>query len=92
MLKTVVLDGFWLIGALAAVYLLGVFTSQYAKDKINGVPSDLRTVLNNVQAKAVAALKANKANAVASAAAAISAPMPVAAKPVAPPAPPAPIA
>jgi hypothetical protein len=86
----VILDGFWLIGALAAAYLLGVFTAQYAKDTLNGVPSDLRAVLKNVEAKALAALKASKSTAVANAAAAISAPMPVAVKPVAPPpAPPA---
>jgi hypothetical protein len=84
-----VLDGFWLAGALAAAYLLGVFTAQYAKDTLNGVPSDLRAVLKNVEAKALAALKRSKSNAVADAAAAISAPMPAAVKPVAPPAPPA---
>lgn len=77
-----VLDGLWLVGALVVTYLLGVFTAQYAKDTLNGVPSDLRTVLKNVEAKAVAALKSSKANAVTVAAAAISAPMPVAAKPV----------
>lgn len=85
-----VLDGLWLIGALVVAYLLGVFTSQYAKDKLSGVPSDLRAVLKNVEAKAVAALKASKRNAVADAAAAISAPMPpIAAKPPAPAASPA---
>ena len=39
------LDGFWLLGALGAVFLLGVFSSQYIKDKISGVPSDLRAAL-----------------------------------------------
>jgi hypothetical protein len=78
------LDGFWLLGSLAAVYLLGVFTAQYAKDKLSGVPSELRTVLKNVETRALTALKRSKANSVADAAAAISAPMPVVAKSIVP--------
>lgn len=47
------LEGLWLLGGFAVVYVLGVFTSQWAKDKINGVPSQLRSALNITEAAAV---------------------------------------
>lgn len=77
-----VLDGFWLIGSLAVAYLLGVFTAQYAKDKINGVPSEVRAALKNLEAKALATASATKNKAVADAVSAITPPMPAVAKPV----------
>ena len=90
-----VLDGFWLLGAIAVAYLLGVFTSQYVKDKLRGVPSEVRAALRNLEAKALAQAAATKNKAVADAVGAITPAMPVVAKPVpaaapaAPPAPPA---
>jgi hypothetical protein len=83
-----VLDGFWLLGAIAVAYLLGVFTSQYAKDKLRGVPSEVRAALRNLEAKALAQAAATKNKAVADAVSAITPPMPAVAKPV----PPAPLA
>lgn len=44
------LEGFWLLGGFAVVYLVGVFTAQWAKDKINGVPSSLRNAFNATEA------------------------------------------
>lgn len=64
-LATFALDGFWLAAALAVAYLVGVFTSQYAKDKLTGVPSDLRAALKTTEASAVAELTAAKSKAVA---------------------------
>lgn len=81
-----VLDGLWLIGAIVVAYLLGVFTAQYAKDKIFGVPSEVRAALKNLEAKALATAAATKNKAVADAVGAITPPMPAVAKPVAAPA------
>lgn len=53
-MQNLFLDGFWLIAAFAVVYLVGVFTSQWAKDKIKGVPSSLRTALKTTEASALA--------------------------------------
>ena len=78
----VVLDGFWLLGALVVAYLLGVFTAQYAKDKIYGVPSEVRAALRNLEAKALAQAAATKNKAVADAVSAITPAMPTVAKPV----------
>jgi hypothetical protein len=64
-LATFALDGFWLLAALLAVYLAGVFTSQYVKDKLSGVPSDLRAALKTTEASAVAELTSAKTQAVA---------------------------
>jgi hypothetical protein len=85
-----VLEGFWLLGAVVVAYLLGVFTSQYAKDKLRGVPSEVRAALRNLEAKALAQAAATKNKAVSDAVSAITPPMPAVAKP-APAAPPAPI-
>lgn len=52
------LEGIWLLGGFAVVYLIGVFTSQWAKDKINGVPSSLRSALKTTEAAAVKELAA----------------------------------
>jgi hypothetical protein len=49
----IALEGFWLLAAFAVVYLIGVFTAQWAKDKINGVPSTLRSALKVTEAAAV---------------------------------------
>ena len=83
-----VLDGLWLVGALVAVYLLGVFTSQYAKDKLYGVPSEVRAALKALEAKTAASVAAAKDKAVADAVKAIAPAMPTppAKLPAAPPA------
>lgn len=64
-MKNIMLDGFWLIGALAVTYLVGVFTAQWAKDKLLGIPSDLRSALRVVEAGARTELSAAKAKLVA---------------------------
>lgn len=58
MLSSLALDGFWLIGALLAVYVTGVFTSQWAKDKLSGIPAELRAGLKTQETAALAAVKA----------------------------------
>jgi hypothetical protein len=78
------LDGFWLLGALGAVFLLGVFSSQYIKDKISGVPSDLRAALRALETKASADVATAKAKVVADAVKTISPAMPVVVKPLTP--------
>ena len=77
-----VLDGFWLLGAIAVAYLLGVFTSQYVKDKLRGVPSEVRAALRNLEAKALAQAAATKNKAVSDAVSTITPAMPAVAKPV----------
>lgn len=48
----------WTYLALGAgLYLLGVFTSQWVKDTIKGVPTDLRTSLSTAEAAALQSLK-----------------------------------
>lgn len=59
------LEGLWLVGALAVVYLTGVFTSQWAKDKLSGVPSDLRSALSSLETSAKNELAAARARVVA---------------------------
>jgi hypothetical protein len=59
-----VLTGPWLLGALALSVLVGVFVSRYVKDVFKGVPSSLRTALNNTESSALAALKAAEAKAI----------------------------
>lgn len=50
------LDGFYLVGALVAAVLVGIFASQFVKDKIKGVPSPLRAALKATESQALAAL------------------------------------
>jgi hypothetical protein len=57
-MEKLALDGFWLLGGLAAAFVVGVFVSTYIKDKIKGVPSSLRSALGTAETDAVAALKA----------------------------------
>jgi hypothetical protein len=57
-MEKLALDGFWLLGGLAAAFVVGVFVSTYIKDKIKGVPSSLRSVLGTAETDAIAALKA----------------------------------
>lgn len=59
------LKGFWLLGSFGVVYLVGVFTAQWAKDKLFGVPGDLRTALNALEAGAVKELAAARTKLVA---------------------------
>lgn len=59
------LEGLWLIGALAVVYFVGVFTAQWAKDKLAGIPSELRTALRATEAAAKNDLLAAKSKVVA---------------------------
>jgi type IV secretory pathway TrbL component len=56
----IALDGFWLLGGLALVYLTGVFTAQYVKDKVSGVPSALRAALKATETNALAELEKAK--------------------------------
>ena len=70
------LDGLWLLGSLVVAYLLGVFTAQYAKDKLTGVPSAVRTALKALEAKTATAVADAKAKAVADAVRAIAPAMP----------------
>jgi Tfp pilus assembly protein PilX len=55
------------IGVVIAVFFLGVFSSQWVKDKISGVPSDLRLALKAAQAAALRNVQAAQAKAVADA-------------------------
>lgn len=64
-MQAIALEGFWLLAAFAIVYLVGVFTSQWAKDKLSGVPSDLRSALKTLEAGAVKELAAARAKLVA---------------------------
>lgn len=51
------LNSFWmLVGGGAALYLLGVFSSQWVKDKITGVPAELRAALSASETAALQAL------------------------------------
>lgn len=59
------LEGLWLLGGLAAIYLAGVFTSQWAKDKLFGVPADLRSAIRAMEAMALTELSAAKSKIVA---------------------------
>jgi hypothetical protein len=70
------LDGPWLVGALAVAFAAGVFSAQYVKDKITGVPSGLRTVLSGAEKSALTLVADAKAKAVADVAKTFSA-MPV---------------
>lgn len=66
------LHGLWLLGGFAVVYFVGVFTSQWAKDKINGVPSTLRSALKATESAAVKELAAARDKIVADTATLIS--------------------
>ena len=55
------------LGVVIAVFFLGVFSSQWVKDKISGVPSDLRLALKAAQAAALRNVQAAQAKAVADA-------------------------
>ena len=58
------LSGLWLAGALVLVFLVGVFTSQYIKDVLKGVPSSLRSALKSTETYALSALKAAEQKAI----------------------------
>lgn len=58
------LTGSWLAGALVLAYLVGAFTVRYIKDTLKGVPSTLRTALNNTEKNALAKLKAAEQKAI----------------------------
>jgi hypothetical protein len=64
-MEKVALDGFWLLGGLALAYLTGVFTSQWVKDKISGVPAELRTAIKATESSALSELTKAKAAVVA---------------------------
>jgi hypothetical protein len=80
----------WPWAAFLVVYLVGVFSSQWLKDTINGVPAELRTALSSAETSAVGAISAAKTKAIADVtnslphAAAKKAAAPVAAAPAAP--------
>lgn len=89
------LSGLWLLFGLAAAYGTGVFTSQWAKDKVTGVPSDLRNALKALEAGAVKEMASAKARVVTDTASLLAAgkaavagePVPVPVPVVTPPAP-----
>lgn len=64
-MEAIALKGIWLVAAFAVVYLVGVFTSQWAKDKLFGVPGDLRSALKVLEAGAVKELAAARSKLVA---------------------------
>ena len=96
------LDGFWLLGAGALVYATGVFTAQFVKDKITGVPSELRAALKATESNALGELAKAKAAVLAdignifkrsaAAVAPVAAPVAAPVTPAAPAAPAAPVA
>lgn len=59
------LEGLWLIGALGAMYAFGVFSAQWAKDKVTGLPAELRGALVSLETSAKNELAAAKAKVVA---------------------------
>ena len=59
------LNGLWLAGGLALAFLAGVFLSQWIKDKISGVPADLRAALGASQTAALNEIAAAKKKVVA---------------------------
>ena len=66
------LEGLWLLAALGAAVLVGVFVAQYVKDKVTGVPSALRTALTQTEATALAAMNDARTKIVADVAAAVA--------------------
>jgi hypothetical protein len=59
------LDGLWLFGALLIAFVLGILLAQKIKDFINGIPSDLRSVLKTNEQVAVATITKAQADALA---------------------------
>lgn len=57
MFDKIALDGFWLLSGFGLFYLLGVFTSQWLKDKISGTPATLRSALSATESSAKAELQ-----------------------------------
>lgn len=56
-LGTLTLTGVWLLAGHALAFLVGIFTSQYIKDTLKGMPSQLRTALNAHEKTSLASLK-----------------------------------
>jgi hypothetical protein len=77
------LNGLWLAGGLALAFLAGIFLSQWIKDKISGIPADLRTALSASQTAALNEIETAKKKVVADVAATFAkkavAPVPAAA-------------
>jgi hypothetical protein len=83
------LDGFWLVGALGAAFIAGVFLSGKVKDWLFGVPADLRAALKSAESNLSAQIMAAQKKVVADAVKTLAPVMPTVVKP-APAAPPAP--
>ena len=82
MLTTLTLSGVWLLASHVLAVLVGLFSSQYVKDTLKGVPSQLRTALKAHESNALTALKDAEAKVVSDTMAKLGMPAP-AAKPAA---------
>ena len=57
MLTTITLSGIWLLAGHALAFLVGIFTSQYIKDTLLGMPGALRAALKAHEKTSLASLK-----------------------------------
>ena len=57
MLTTITLSGLWLLGGHGLAFLIGIFTSQYIKDTLLGMPGALRAALKAHEKTSLASLK-----------------------------------
>ena len=57
MLTTITLSGLWLLGGHVLAFLIGIFTSQYIKDTLLGMPGALRAALKAHEKTSLASLK-----------------------------------
>ena len=89
MLTTITLSGLWLLGGHVLAFLIGIFTSQYIKDTLLGMPGALRAALKAHEKTSLASLKDAETKAIndtmTKLGIALPVAKPVAAKPVAPP-------
>ncbi len=87
-LGTLTLTGVWLLAGHALAFLVGIFTSQYIKDTLKGMPSQLRSALKAHEKTALSTLKDAETKVISDTMTKLGiappAPKPVAAKPVAP--------
>ena len=88
MLTTITLSGLWLLAGHVLAFLIGIFTSQYIKDTLKGMPGPLRAALKAHEKTSLASLKDAETKAIndtmTKLGIALPAAKPVAAKPVAP--------
>jgi hypothetical protein len=87
MLTTITLSGLWLLGGHVLAFLIGIFTSQYIKDTLLGMPGALRAALKAHEKTSLASLKDAETKAINDTMTKLGIALPakpVAAKPVAP--------